>query len=204
MGAPPAVRGGHASQLLVLVVALLSTSCAHGQTFACSANGTYATWYSPNICAALGELYASTRGASWTTRTGWSAAAAGTPTDYCSFYGITCSSGGSTKGLNVMCVPLPPCVPLRSVPCLARSRLARTGCPWMRAGCGGPGPGGHTGSRRADIDAAACTLPRLSSSRPQQPEQQRTGRLAARLAEPDHVPGAEHIVRLLRSANSAH
>ena len=45
------------------------------------------------VCRALGDLYNATGGASWTIRTGWSAAAAGTPTDYCTFSGITCSNG---------------------------------------------------------------------------------------------------------------
>ena len=46
-----------------------------------------------NTCAALGDLYTRTNGASWTGNTGWSVAAAGTPTDYCTFYGVECRSG---------------------------------------------------------------------------------------------------------------
>ena len=39
------------------------------------------------VCDALGDLYYSTLGPTrWTTKTGWSTAAAGTPTDYCSFW----------------------------------------------------------------------------------------------------------------------
>ena len=41
-------------------------------------------------CAALGVLYASTGGANWVNNYGWASAAAGTPTTYCSFYGVTC------------------------------------------------------------------------------------------------------------------
>ena len=46
-------------------------------------------------CRALGDFYNATSGASWITtmRTGWSAAATGTPTDYCTFFGVLCSNG---------------------------------------------------------------------------------------------------------------
>jgi len=56
---------------------------------ACSVNND------ATVCRALGDFYNSTGGASWipTMRTGWSAAAAGTPTDYCTFSMITCSNG---------------------------------------------------------------------------------------------------------------
>ena len=40
----------------------------------------------PLVCSALGDLYAATNGAGWTDNMGWSSAAAGTPTDYCTFY----------------------------------------------------------------------------------------------------------------------
>ncbi len=39
----------------------------------------------PVICSALGDLYYATNGSGWTTNTGWSSAAAGTATSYCSF-----------------------------------------------------------------------------------------------------------------------
>ena len=45
------------------------------------------------VCRALGDFYNATNGASWLIKTGWSAAAAGTPTDYCSFVGATCNNG---------------------------------------------------------------------------------------------------------------
>lgn len=70
-------------------------------------------------CAALGDLYMSTNGASWmdnacygadpsqcTSSGGWAAAAAGVPTDFCkpgsSFYGVVCDGGVVTS----LCVRL--------------------------------------------------------------------------------------------------
>ena len=52
-------------------------------------------------CGALGDFYTSTAGAGWLNSSGWASAASGTPTDYCTFYGITCDSGG---GLTRLCV----------------------------------------------------------------------------------------------------
>ena len=131
MRASFAVRGRASpyASLLSVILAVTLAVVAKGQAtpFACLSTGIYATWYSPNTCAALGDLYNSARGASWTNKAGWVTAAAGTPTDYCTFYGITCTSGGSNKGLNVMCVPLA----LRAVRCVAapRGRIrARAGC----------------------------------------------------------------------------
>ena len=43
-------------------------------------------------CASLGDFYAATRGGQWRNATGWSAAAAGTPTEYCTFAFITCNA----------------------------------------------------------------------------------------------------------------
>jgi len=52
------------------------------------------------VCRALGDLYYATNGVYWTSKTGWSTAAAGTATDYCTFFGATCSNGV----LNQLCV----------------------------------------------------------------------------------------------------
>jgi hypothetical protein len=49
---------------------------------------------SDSVCAAFGSLYKSTGGSSWANQGGWSAAAAGTATSYCTFYGISCSGVG--------------------------------------------------------------------------------------------------------------
>jgi len=57
------------------------------QPLACSAAND------ATVCRALSDLYNATNGASWKTKTGWSAAAAGTPTDYCTFYGAGCNNG---------------------------------------------------------------------------------------------------------------
>ena len=45
------------------------------------------------VCAALGELYYATNGGGWVHNSGWSAAATGYATDFCSFYGATCTDG---------------------------------------------------------------------------------------------------------------
>ena len=45
------------------------------------------------VCSVLRDFYYATNGASWTSKTGWSAAALGTSTDYCTFYGAKCSEG---------------------------------------------------------------------------------------------------------------
>ena len=44
-------------------------------------------------CAALAELYKATYGSRWTTNSGWTAAAAGNATDFCTFYGVSCING---------------------------------------------------------------------------------------------------------------
>ena len=49
------------------------------------------------ICTALGDMYTSTNGASWTNNTGWSLAARGNATDYCTFRGVTCRNGKLTE-----------------------------------------------------------------------------------------------------------
>jgi len=47
------------------------------------------------VCRVLGDLYGATNGASWSSfaQAGWIGAAAGTPTDYCTFFGAQCSNG---------------------------------------------------------------------------------------------------------------
>ena len=54
----------------------------------------------PVVCSALGDLYYATNGPTgWTHTGGWSSAAAGTPTDYCSFWQ---SNGSPCNGLGVL------------------------------------------------------------------------------------------------------
>jgi hypothetical protein len=56
-------------------------------TFTCSSGNDATT------CAALGDFYYSLSGPSWIGKDGWAAAAAGTPTDYCTFYLVFCVDG---------------------------------------------------------------------------------------------------------------
>lgn len=63
---------------------------------------SFACTQQDNVCNALGDLYGATNGASWTYNGGWATARAGTPTSYCSFYGITCNDSGV---ITQMCVP---------------------------------------------------------------------------------------------------
>ncbi len=55
-----------------------------------------------NTCNALALLYTATSGSSWTYNNGWAAAAGGTATSYCTFYGVTC---GGHNDVTRMCVP---------------------------------------------------------------------------------------------------
>ena len=55
-------------------------------------------------CAALRDLYFATNGPSssqpqsgWSNNRGWSSAAAGFETDYCQFYGVTCTGNNVTR-----------------------------------------------------------------------------------------------------------
>jgi len=57
--------------------------------FACAASND------AGVCAALGQLYASTAGSSWGSNKGWVNASAGHPIDYCTFYGLSCSPNPS-------------------------------------------------------------------------------------------------------------
>ena len=44
-------------------------------------------------CSVLGDLYNATGGPWWTNKNGWSSAASGVATDYCTFYGVQCKGG---------------------------------------------------------------------------------------------------------------
>ena len=77
--------------LLLLLLGVLGVSA---QVFTCG-GGNNAT-----VCSALGDLYYATNGASWLGNDGWRMAAAGTPTDYCTFSQVSCISGV----LNQLCV----------------------------------------------------------------------------------------------------
>jgi hypothetical protein len=64
-----------------------------GPLFVCS--------QSDSACAALGSLFYSTGGSSWNNQGGWSVAAAGVTTSYCTFYGVGCSEAGVVTYLCV-------------------------------------------------------------------------------------------------------
>lgn len=53
----------------------------------------------PAVCAALGELYRSTAPDGWHNTSGWAAAAAGVPSDFCQFNGTVCDAKGELVGL---------------------------------------------------------------------------------------------------------
>jgi alpha-tubulin suppressor-like RCC1 family protein len=71
-------------------------------------------------CAALGSLYAAAGGAGWVHKNGWSDAAAGTATAFCTFQGVGCA-GGAVTSLCVHCIQ-----PRRR--CLRRAALGL--CEW--------------------------------------------------------------------------
>ena len=52
----------------------------------------------PVTCAALGDLYYATSGNAWSAKQGWSSAAAGTATDFCTF----AQSAGGCDGAGVL------------------------------------------------------------------------------------------------------
>ena len=77
---------------MLLVAALAARAAA--AAFTCApANDVTA-------CAALGDFYVATNGASWASNAGWTTAVAGTATDYCTFQGLSCN--GSI--VTVLCV----------------------------------------------------------------------------------------------------
>ena len=53
----------------------------------------FASGENATICNWLYDFYSSLGGPSWTNRTGWSSAAAGIPTNYANFYGLTWATG---------------------------------------------------------------------------------------------------------------
>ena len=76
------------AQLLFLSVCILVSVPADAQTFTCGASDNLL------FCDVLSDFYYATNGQGWTTSSGWASAAAGTATDYCSFYGVFCRQGG--------------------------------------------------------------------------------------------------------------
>jgi len=68
--------------------------------FACctGSNCTGGVSNDPVTCAALGDLYYATSGNAWSAKQGWSSAAAGTATDFCTF----AQSAGGCDGAGVL------------------------------------------------------------------------------------------------------
>ena len=77
------------------VALLLLPACA--LAFVCAPRNSAAE------CTALGALYSATNGERWRSSTGWSSAAAGVATDYCTFVGVEC---GGEDGASVVKVKL--------------------------------------------------------------------------------------------------
>ena len=81
------------------LVAALLLACA-----CTSASAAFTCTQTDTTCAALGDFYVSLGGPNWpnttsgsTSTAAWHAAAAGTATSYCTFLGVSCSSGSITK-----------------------------------------------------------------------------------------------------------
>ena len=72
---------------------LSAFTCCTGQASCGGANND------PVQCDALGDLYFGTNGTGWTINAGWRSAAAGTPTDYCSFAQTACDGVGNVLEL---------------------------------------------------------------------------------------------------------
>ena len=76
--------------------ALLLAAFAAGTTaFTCTTSDI--------VCDALGDLWAATNTGTgtWLHTAGWVDASAGTATDYCTFYGVTCDSNSALTSLYV-------------------------------------------------------------------------------------------------------
>jgi Leucine rich repeat N-terminal domain len=70
------------------------------QVPACAATATSFNCSSSNnpvICSAMSDLYSATGGSAWSNSFGWSSAASGIATDYCTFYGVGCNGGNLTS-----------------------------------------------------------------------------------------------------------
>ena len=104
-------------------VALVSVQCSHSvqaEFFSCT--------QSDLTCQSLGDLfYATAFGsrAGWRNESGWSSAAAGIPTSYCTFVGASCSGLGVLTSLCVIPIVLTSFLHLSSPS--SRSNLAYQG-----------------------------------------------------------------------------
>ena len=81
---------------------LLTVAAVARAAFTCDPSNSAA------LCTALGALYAQTNGAGWKNSSGWSSAAAGSVTNFCSFAGLTCAGSSPVKlcaPASAMCSP---------------------------------------------------------------------------------------------------
>jgi hypothetical protein len=119
----------------LLLLALVAARGAGAQTYSALLPG-FACTRQDAACAALGDLYAATNGAQWTTNTGWAAAAGGVAQDYCTaLYKVACNVAGR---LTRMCVHRPR---MRKPLCCSPARLLRPTRRTQRPG--GQSPEGH-------------------------------------------------------------
>jgi hypothetical protein len=91
--------GARRATPLALLLALLAVAAPRrgGAALTCAAADDATT------CAALDDVFTATGGERWASSAGWRDAAAGTATDYCTFFGVTCSGRSLVTAL---CVPL--------------------------------------------------------------------------------------------------
>jgi hypothetical protein len=87
-----------AALLALLALLLAAAAPQHSAAALTCAAGNDAT-----TCAALDDVFTGAGGERWASSAGWRDAAAGAATDYCTFFGVTCSSDSLVTSL---CVPL--------------------------------------------------------------------------------------------------
>jgi hypothetical protein len=88
-----------AALLALLALLLAAAAPQHSAAALTCAAGNDAT-----TCAALDDVFTGAGGERWASSAGWRDAAAGAATDYCTFFGVACSSGSSL--VTSLCVPL--------------------------------------------------------------------------------------------------
>jgi hypothetical protein len=86
--------------LYLALAVLVSRDVRSAAVFTCNTSVTGGR-NSPVVCAALGNVFSATGGPFWQNAGGWAAAANGTPTNYCEFFGVGCDR----DLLVALCVP---------------------------------------------------------------------------------------------------
>lgn len=89
----PRLLSMHMQPLAMLL--LLVAAAESDAVFTCASTND------PLHCAALGDLYDATNGMGWLKNAGWRTAAAGTATDLCTFYGVSCGANGMPQSVNL-------------------------------------------------------------------------------------------------------